>query len=349
MKLFIGLCLLLIGSASADEMPFYFFYFEPNGISNPISKKEAQKKLCKLVAKNCELSDEAKFTFTILPLYEQADLKSKETGYFVNVTLPKRNDFGAFYESALASFVINKKGDRKDLTHYVSYSPDWVKITSGGSIMQLAFDEGDMHKSFFAYIRASKAVPNTPESYVVRAEDGFRSRSDFNERWYGLANPDESGGVLWLRYKSDLRSPKFSVMKINEKLYPNFLDEILNQYSGLELNNDGLQLCRSIDDKLTVVYPITKPNAFGAVKSMFKRYKGADLRAFAKDKPNICISDDKEVSRYEVEIPLEKIYKNGFLVGGVGFFGIEWKEFVEYQEAYPIVSSFSLKKEKKKK
>src|SRR5690606_19490980 len=135
------------------------------------------------------------------------------------------------------------------------------------------------------------------------------------------------------------RSPKFSKMEINEKLYPNFLVEILKQYSGLAPNNKGIEPCRLIDGKFTLVYSVNS-DPFSTFKEMLDRHKGADLAAFAKDKPNICNSDDKEISRYEVEIPLEKIYKNGFLVEGIGFLGVEWKEFVEYQEAYPLFSSF---------
>ena len=310
-----------------------------------MSKEETQKKLCQLVTKNCELSGDDKFTFTILPLYEKADLKSQETGYFVNVTLPKRKDYGAFYESALASFVINRKGYRKDLTHYVSYSSDLAKKVSGGSIRQLAFDEGDQHKGFYAYLRVDKAIPNTSLSWMKnRSNDGFEINENVAERWYGLANPDESGGVLWLRYKSDLRSPKFSKMEINEKHYPNFLNEILKQFSGSAPNNKGIEPCRFIDGKLTFVYSVNA-NPFATFKEMLNRHKGADLGIFAKDKPNICNSKDKKISRYEVAVPLEKIYKNGFLVEGVGFLGIEWKEYVEYQEAYPLISSFSLLKE----
>ena len=327
--------------ALADEMPFYFFYFEPNGIPNPMSKKEAQKKLCQLVTKNCELSGDDKFTFTILPLYEKADLKSKETGYFVNVTLPKRNHYGALYESALASFVINRKGDRKDLTHYVSYSSDLVKKISGGLISQLAFDEGDQHKGFYAYVRADKAIPSTSLSWMKnRSNDGFEINENVAERWYGLANPDENGGVLWLRYKSDLRSPKFSKMEINKKLYPDFLDEVLKQFSASRpfAKGKGFQPCRLMGSDLTIMYPA---NGFITGFEKFnKTYKGKDLEERIKNSTSDCNSTDSKQSIYEVRIPLEKIYKNGFLVEGVGFWGIEWKEFVEFQEAYPAFGSF---------
>lgn len=352
MKLILPIWLLILGSisAQADEMPFYFFRFEPYQYRELYkSNQEAQKKLCKITEKNCSLESPDEFPeYAILPLYEKPDLKSKVVGAFVNARSKGITTRGHYPKSAFASFVINNEGIKKDLTHYVSYSSEWAKATAGGAL-KVAFDEEDLtRKGFFAYVRAGKALPNTTESYMTMSPEGLRQRTDFNERWYGLANPDESGSVLWLRYKSDLRSPKFSKMEINEKLYSNFLDEILKQYSGLAPNNKGIEPCRLIDGKLTLVYSVNS-NPFATMKDMFNRHKGADLGAFAKDKPNICNSIDKEISRYEVEIPLEKIYKNGFLVEGIGFLGIEWKEFVEYQEAYPIVSSFSLKKEKNTK
>ena len=332
--------------AFADEMPFYFFRFEPNQYPGLFkSNAEAQKELCKITEKNCALSSPEEFPkYAVLPLYEKADLKSKVIGALVSGQEKQIVSPGLTYKSAQSSFVISKAGIKKDLTHYVSYSSDWINSRKEGVMPALEFDEGDMYKWFYAYLRAHKAVPNSTESYMIRSSEVLAQRSDFTDRWYGLANPDENGGVLWLRYKSDLRSPKFSKMEINEKHYPNFLNEILKQFSGSAPNNKGIEPCRFIDGKLTFVYSVNA-NPFATFKEMLNRHKGADLGIFAKDKPNICNSKDKKISRYEVAVPLEKIYKNGFLVEGVGFLGIEWKEYVEYQEAYPLISSFSLLKE----
>ncbi len=341
--------------ALADEMPFYFFYFEPNGIPNPMSKEEAQKKLCKLVTKNCELSGDEKFTFTILPLYEKADLKSQETGYFVNVTLPKRKDYGAFYESALASFVINRKGDRKDLTHYVSYSSEWIKSNGGGVVGRISFDEGDQHKLFYAYMRADKALPNTPDSYMKKSKDGkelrIRPKSEFVERWYGLANPDESGGVLWLRYKSDLRNPRFAHLSLNPSLAKSTIDELMSVFGPAESNryvakSDGkkvksLFICRMLNDKeITLVHAISY-DYLSDLKKKRKKLIMRDDRALPKsENREICLSEKATLSKFEYAIRLDKIYKNGFFRPGFGIPMIELKEYVEYQEVWPVLMTF---------
>ena len=338
--------------ALADEMPFYFFYFEPNGIPNPMSKKEAQKKLCQLVTKNCELSGDDKFTFTILPLYEKADLKSQETGYFVNVTLPKRKDYGAFYESALASFVINKKGDRKDLTHYVSYSSEWIKSNGGGVVGRISFDEGDQHKLFYAYIRADKALPNTTDSYMKKSKDGkelrIRPESEFVERWYGLANPDESGGVLWLRYKSDLRTPRFSYLDVNSNFSESTILELHQAFGPAEKNKiKNLFVCRMLNnEKMTLVNAVSIGDRTSVEGSEKERKIRRELmlkekKELLKNKnSDICSSKSPELSKFEYGLRIDKIYENGFLKPGVGFTKIELKELVEHQRVWPLRVEF---------
>ena len=350
--------------ALADEMPFYFFSFRPNGLVGAISKKEAQNKLCQLVSSNCELAGDNNLTFTIMPLYEKADLASKEAGYFVNVTIPRLIDYGIIYENALISFIINKKGDRKDLTHYVSYSSEWINSSKEvpGPIL---FDEGDQHKTFYSYIRADKALPNTPDSYMKKSKDGnklrIRPESEFTERWYGLANPDESGGVLWLRYKSDLRNPRFAHLSLNPSLAQSTIDELMRVFGPAESNryvakSDGkkvksLFVCRMLNDKeITLVHAIsvrTRRSVGYSSEDIDKREK-ARLDLMIKDKKDlpeskfseICSDRDSELSKYEYSLQLDKIYKNGFLRPGVGFGVIELKEFVEHQKIWHLEVDF---------
>lgn len=344
MKIILLTWVFILGAASAqaDDMPFYFFRFEPYQYRELYkSNQEAQKELCQITEKNCALESAEEFPeYAVLPLYEKPDLKSQVVGAFVNARSKEITSRGHYPKSAFASFVINRDGVKKNLTYYVSYSAEWAKATAGGAL-KVAFDEEDLHrKGFFAYVRADKAIPNTPESFVKNTPNGFRPRSDFNERWYGLANPDESGGVLWLRYKSDLRSPKFSKMEINEKLNPNLLDEILKQFSASKpfAKGKGFQPCRLMGGDLTIMYPTS--GFITGFEQFNKIYKGKDLEERIKNSESDCNSTKSKQSIYEVKIPLEKIYKNGFLVEGVGFWGIEWKEFVEFQEAYPAFGSF---------
>lgn len=335
-----------IASVYADEMPFYFFRFEPNQYPELFkSNAEAQKELCKITEKNCTLESAEEFPkYAILPLYEKPDLKSNVVGAFVNAQSKGQTSLGHFKESALASFVINKSGIKKGIEHYVSYNSEWVKtwLENGDFTGVIAFDVGELHaKGFFAYVRADKAIPNTPESYVVRVDDSFDPKEKFDERWYGLANPDESGGVLWLRYKSDLRTAKYIGVDLNVDSDTDLMKKLKNDL-GFTTKNEvsRLRLCRMPNSRTaTFVYAPYLPD-FKTSISKLNSLKAAEIEKLIKGKNDPCLQKGSKTSRYEYEVELDLIYKNGFFVQGVGFGGIERKDLVERQKVRSLFMEY---------
>lgn len=370
-KTLITLLLVVIACSSVDlfageNYPFYFFRLKPTKMKNLLSREEAQKELCKIVAKNCEIPPDSaydyppelktkvckvvkkcdfpkdkKLRFSIQKLYKSADEKSEIVGAFVNASSGLDDCFNFAehcYISALASFVINKNGEKKELNHYVSRSSDEVEKLSDFDLFR-KIGAGEVQSSYFAYVRAMDAIPNDPLSYHVKP----------TMHWYALANPDESGSKMWFQYKSDLRTPKYGILRTNE-VNKDFQTKLDDRYNNQHLMSKPYMICRMYgDSKLSIVF--VKRGSFDTYVEESTKHNVKSFKGFSNGDP-VCDSKEAEPTIHETVLDVKEFYENGFLKKGFTIFGIEYTDYVEYQESVPVYSVYhnviTKKKEKMK-
>lgn len=356
-----GLCNSVL--YAGENYPFYFFRLKPTKMENLLSREDAQKELCKIVSKNCEIradseydySPEArariskvstnfelpknkKLKYSVQKLYKDSSEKSEVVGAFVNAAsgLSYCRKFSEHcYVSSLASFVINLKGDKKSLNNYVSQSQSQLNDKTGLDLSRKV-GAGEYQSSYFAYMRAMDAIPNDPLSYHAKPIN----------HWYALANPDESGSKMWFQYKSDLRTPKYAILRTNE-VNKDFQTKLDNRYNNQHLISKPYLICRMYgDNKLSIVF--VRRGTFDTYVEESRKHKVKSFKAFSSGDA-VCDSKETEPTIHETVLNVEEFYENGFLKKGFTIFGIEYTDYVEYQESVPVYSIYHNVITKKKK
>ena len=341
--------------SAGENYPFYFFRLKPTKMKNLLSREEAQKELCKIVSKNCEIPPDSaydyppearailskvstdfempsdkKLKYSVQKLYKDPDKKSEIVGAFVNAASGLwycKNFAEHCYASALASFVINLKGEKKYLKNYVSETPDMIDRKTRNNLAS-KIGAGEYQSSYYAYMRAMDAIPNDPLSYHAKP----------TMHWYALANPDESGSKMWFQYKSDLRTPKYALLKSDRNIQSEFHSRIDKIYDVKGMVGKTFMICRTLsNESLSIVLVVS--GSFNGYAKEVKKHKIKSFKAFNNGDP-VCDSKDSSLSSQETAVKISDFLENGFLKNGFSIFGIEYTDYVEYQESVPVFTTY---------
>lgn len=335
--------LLITFSAFAnDSFDMYFFKFYISDLTNIEDAKTAEKKLCAIIDKNCELEvSETINEYSVLPLYSEPDEKSKVIGAFVNARSrekycaemlkgdkylygKKHHDTEHCFESAFASFIVNKSGVRKNLTHYVSMASNVIDPIKFSSSNLSRIDKvGSSMRTFFRYLRVMDAKNKKIISHYEPREDN----------WYAFANPDESGTKLWFKFKSDLRSSKYAFLHKatgNGAQDSKLTKAFFNNYISSDMKNfykKHTHVTKSDYRFIGFVFC-----SFGTDKSKLISLKYQESSDNKEGKHNKKIKETcSDESYYNVEIPTFSFYKNGFFANSISLIDLEDNDWIKFQ------------------
>jgi len=325
---------------ASDDFNMYFFKFYISDLTNIEDAKSAQAKLCGMIDKNCELKvTETINEYSVLPLYSEPDEKSKVIGAFVNARSREKycaemlkgdkylygkdhHDTEHCFESAFASFIVNKNGVKKNLTHYVSMASNIIDPKKFDQTLLVRRDNlGSSMKAFFRYLRVMDVKNKKIISFYEPREDN----------WYAFANPDESGTMLWFKFKSDLRSPKYAYLfkaietggqdlKLTKSFFLKYVSDEMKSFYKKHTNKTerdfmfvGYNFC-SIKKKTSELISIQDKENFN--------------NRLSKDYMDPC----QDKSNYVLELPTSSFYLNGFLTNSSSLIELEDNEWVEDQK-----------------